>query len=126
VAVRAVEHIDVERPPEKLSPRAVAACVFGHRVCIVGCGRSRRRLAQGRDARARERDRLAGASTPATSRYERAGAAASGGQTAQQRQWVHLDRDRAVSARTLEGDAYQVTGNGLQPLLRDGRSQHGA
>jgi hypothetical protein len=46
------------------------------------------------------------------------------GKPAQQRQRVHLDRDRAVGVRALECDAHQVTSNARGPLLRERRSQH--
>ena len=47
-----------------------------------------------------------------------------GGQAAQQRQRVHVHRDRPVGVRLLQGDAHQAVGALLEALLGDRRAQH--
>jgi hypothetical protein len=47
-----------------------------------------------------------------------------GGEAAQQRQWVHLDRQCAVGKRALECDGYQAFGSALEALVGDRWSQY--
>jgi len=47
-----------------------------------------------------------------------------GGQAAEQRQRVHVDRDGSVGARLLQRDAHQAVGAELDALLSDRWTQH--
>ena len=107
------EDLHPERAGQKLRPPAVSARALGS----LGLGRRagiRRLGGDARPPRARGRE-------PALIVEPRRGDA--GGQPAEQRQGVHVDRDRSVRVRLFQGDAEEAVGAKLDALLRDGRTQ---
>jgi hypothetical protein len=45
-------------------------------------------------------------------------------ETAEQREWIHVDRDGAVGVRALERETYEAVGALHESVLRERRTKH--